>query len=223
MLIRTCGCGCDPQSVCCFGELQSSARQIRDAAFCRDIEDMVKSMSHEHRIEVKMAILTIPGADRDKPGSVKLALEGVIASMSALYAKEAKDSKRQVLSASKAAEQTQMLPIADVLSLSAAAAFQRGNGNRGNGNFPNPCDDCGGTRGHAMLSFLQMARKSQVGQRSLLNSRPASPRALMTSRGSDALLTALRPLLTPHPELGLRELCQCSRSLPFSVHSLVVS
>lgn len=100
-------------------------------------------MPREHRMEFKMAILTVSGADRDKPGSVKLALEGVIASMSALHAKEAqaKDSKRQVLSASKLADQIQMSPIADLLS--AAAAFQRGNGNRGNGNFPSPCDDCG--------------------------------------------------------------------------------
>ena len=116
-------------------DLAGTDREIPVAMFCRDMQDMVASLSQEHKIEVRMSMAGLSEEERSQPGIVQSVLEGVMSSIAADDADRAKETKRAVMAVQEA-------PPASGLDRMAAAikALEQ----RQKNNSPHdPCPDCG--------------------------------------------------------------------------------
>ena len=51
-------------------QLQDGARVVHAAKYCLDIADMIKGLSHEHKIEVRSTVKELEYGDREDPGKV---------------------------------------------------------------------------------------------------------------------------------------------------------
>lgn len=128
-------------------------REISDERFCADISDMVKRLSHEHKLEVNSELKSMPRAARNSPSAVQAMLEGVVSSINGDRERERKEASRRALAAQPAQPVQPAQPANNQLAQALAALLAgdggaynynggRGNNNDGGDALP-PCDMCG--------------------------------------------------------------------------------
>ena len=130
-------------------DLDGTARAISDSKYCADISDMIKSLSHEHKMEVKGGIRDLPDHERELPSKVEVMLEGVVASIAADRKRDSDKNTRRALHVGEVLE-----PKTDLAKLLQALAVHK---RPDRPELPR-CSDCGvrhptipGSPCHALL------------------------------------------------------------------------